>query len=143
VRFTKGNTVGFKKGVSGNPSGRSREAIDVRDLARARTAECVATLVQIMRNERAPTIARVKAAQALLDRGWGRPVQEMTGANGAPLIPSQDQPDMLSVARRLAFVLASGHYALTGQLPPTGARLAIPQTLPPTVAQIDCKETRP
>jgi hypothetical protein len=66
----------WKPGQSGNPNGRPKEAFHVRDLARAHTTEAIATLVKIMRKSKQDK-ARAQAAQALLDRGWGRPIQEM------------------------------------------------------------------
>lgn len=63
------------KGQSGNPSGRPKVKLDLRELARSHTREAVETLVAVMRNERTPAAARVSAATSLLDRGYGRPAQ--------------------------------------------------------------------
>jgi hypothetical protein len=49
---------------------------EVRDLARQHTVEAVETLAQIMRDKKQPAAARVAAANALLDRGYGRPPQD-------------------------------------------------------------------
>lgn len=48
---------------------------DIRSLARAHTATALKTLAGIMEQSDAPPAARVSAATALLDRGWGRPAQ--------------------------------------------------------------------
>jgi hypothetical protein len=48
---------------------------DIRSLARAHTAKAVRTLAGIMNEPRAPAAARISAAIALLDRGWGKPQQ--------------------------------------------------------------------
>jgi len=48
----------------------------VQDLARAHTEEAIRTLVDIMRTAKHPA-ARVAAAQALLDRGWGKAPQQV------------------------------------------------------------------
>lgn len=45
---------------------------DIRTLARAHTAGAIKTLAGIMHQKDAPAAARVAAAQALLDRGWGK-----------------------------------------------------------------------
>jgi hypothetical protein len=81
---------GFRPGQSGNPTGRGRATLEVRDLARTYTEEAVRTLAAIMRNGRSPTAARVQAAHELLDRGWGRPVQalEHSGPEGSALLPA-------------------------------------------------------
>jgi len=64
----------WTKGQSGNPGGRPRIVAEVRDLARRYTAEAVDTLVRICKSGKSES-ARVAAAQVLLDRGWGRPMQ--------------------------------------------------------------------
>ena len=51
---------------------------DLRSLARAHTELGIQTLAGIARNSTSDT-ARVSAAQALLDRGWGKPAQPHTG----------------------------------------------------------------
>jgi hypothetical protein len=48
---------------------------DIRSLARAHTETALNTLAGIMKQEDAPPAARVAAANSLLDRGWGKPVQ--------------------------------------------------------------------
>ena len=48
---------------------------DIRSLARAHTATAIRVLVGIVQEKKAPHAARVSAAQALLDRGWGKATQ--------------------------------------------------------------------
>jgi hypothetical protein len=56
---------------AGRPTGHS-----VQFMARQYTAEAIACLAGVMDDEKAPQAARVTAAQALLDRGWGKaPIQ--------------------------------------------------------------------
>ncbi len=45
-------------------------------VARAHTGDALATLVSIMTNSDAPATARVSAANAVLDRAWGKPRQD-------------------------------------------------------------------
>jgi hypothetical protein len=64
---------------------------DIRSLARGHTASAVNVLAGIMNEPDAPAAARVSASTALLDRGWGKPVQALAGVdeNGelGPLVP--------------------------------------------------------
>jgi len=48
---------------------------DVRSIARSHTEMAIRTLTAIAKQPKAQPSARVAAAQALLDRGWGKPNQ--------------------------------------------------------------------
>ena len=65
----------WAKGQSGNPGGRPRIIEAVRDIARESTTLAIETLRTIAADTGAPHAARVSAATALLDRGWGKPLQ--------------------------------------------------------------------
>lgn len=67
----------FAKGVSGNPGGRPKKNDDLVQAARDKTVAALDTLTSIMANKRAPAAARVAAAREILDRGWGRPTQDV------------------------------------------------------------------
>ena len=58
---------------------------EIRSLARAHTAKAINVLAGIMEQETAPHAARVSAATALLDRGWGKPTQPVSGEDGGPI----------------------------------------------------------
>lgn len=64
----------------------AKAAAEIRSLARAHTATAIRTLVSIMNQKKAPPAARVSAASAILDRGWGKPAQAITGEDGQPLV---------------------------------------------------------
>ena len=66
----------FPKGQSGNPGGRPRDEQKVAELARSYTTEAIETLVALMRSGNDERV-RGTAAQALLDRGWGKPKVEL------------------------------------------------------------------
>ena len=65
----------WRPGQSGNPHGRPKIIAEVRDLARQYTADAMDVLTGIMNDPKAPSAARVSAASAVLDRGWGKPGQ--------------------------------------------------------------------
>ena len=59
-------------GYSGNAGGRPRDEHKVAELARSYTTEAIDTLVDLMRHGKDDRV-RGTAAQALLERGWGKP----------------------------------------------------------------------
>ena len=77
----------------------ARPPTDIRSLARSHTKMAIKVLAGIANagtNER----ARVAAAIALLDRGWGKPAQSHTGEDGDGAIhvtirhPVEGMPDV-------------------------------------------------
>jgi hypothetical protein len=66
----------FTRGNSGNPGGRPKDEHHVAELARSYTTEAIETLVGLMRSASEDRV-RGTAAQALLDRGWGKARQEV------------------------------------------------------------------
>ena len=87
-------TIGkpFQKGRSGNPGGRPKVVAEVKELARKHTGKAIETLVSIMANPKAAPAARVSAANALLDRGYGKPPQHITGEGGPSYVVRLPEP---------------------------------------------------
>ena len=54
---------------------KAKAVTDIKSLARQHTDKAIASLAGIMNQPKAPAAARVAAAQALLDRGWGKALQ--------------------------------------------------------------------
>jgi hypothetical protein len=69
----------FRKGQSGNPSGRPKTDKTVQELARQYCPEAIKTLAKIMKDHEAPPAAQVMASNSILDRGYGKPPQFSTG----------------------------------------------------------------
>lgn len=69
----------FRPGQSGNPRGRPKVTLadgrSLSDLAKEHTETALTALISVLKDKRASASARVQAATALLDRGWGRPHQ--------------------------------------------------------------------
>ena len=66
----------WAKGQSGNRGGRPKVLKDVVDLARQHTKLAIETLVTMCTSASQPG-ARVAAASALLDKGYGKPPQHI------------------------------------------------------------------
>lgn len=83
--------MAFVKGKSGNPEGRRIRSEDEKKLiaaARQHTDEAVKVIVEVLRKSRSNR-DKLKAAEMLLDRGWGKPRQEvnMTDDEGNMVLP--------------------------------------------------------
>lgn len=66
----------YRAGTSGNPSGRPAGRSDLARYMRTHTRDACDALLEIARDRDAPAGARVLAASAILDRGWGKPAKE-------------------------------------------------------------------
>jgi hypothetical protein len=73
--------MAFQKGQSGNPGGRPKLLAHVRDLAREHTEDAIRELATILTSGEHEA-SRVAAAKELLDRGWGKAAQALTGEDG-------------------------------------------------------------
>ena len=73
----------------------SKTPVEIESLARSHTESAIKVLAGIMRQSKSPASARVAAATALLDRGWGRPPQAVNvrGNDGGPIVIRMIPPD--------------------------------------------------
>lgn len=78
---------GARPGAGRRKGSPNKATVVVRDAAQAFTEDALTTLSTIMKDGTQPAAARVAAANALLDRGHGKPKQslEASGPGGAPL----------------------------------------------------------
>ena len=82
---------------------------DVQELARQKSREAITTLANIMHDEKAPPAARVAAANALLDRGYGKPTQPISQTL-AKIDPSSiSDEEFAAIAMNGASVNAQAH----------------------------------
>jgi hypothetical protein len=58
---------------------------EIRSLARSHTRTALNVLVGVMRSKDATATARVSAANAILDRGWGKATQPLENSANGPL----------------------------------------------------------
>ncbi len=72
---------------------------ELRALAQARGGDAVRIILDLMDNASTEDI-RLKAAQALLDRGYGKPTQPISGDSEMPpvqimeiVLPAESEPD--------------------------------------------------
>src|SRR5690348_11425596 len=93
--------MAFVKGRSGNPSGRSKEDVELRRLARAHARRCLAVQLRLLKStdER----VRLAASESLLSRGFGKPVQGIEHSGEVTHVHAAELTD-----ERLAAIAAGG-----------------------------------
>ena len=64
---------------------KARTLVEIRSLARSHTRTAIRVLVGIIRSEDATPAARVSAANAILDRGWGKATQPLENSGDGAL----------------------------------------------------------
>lgn len=81
---------------------------DIAERAKEYGDAALNVLVKIAKDDQQPAAARVGAANAILDRGYGKPMQavEMSGRDGGPIKVQTIDPKKLSTAA-LAELLAA------------------------------------
>ena len=80
----------FAPGSSGNPEGRPKDEARVAELARSYTSEAIDAMVELMRHGKDERV-RGTAAQALLDRGWGKPKLEVVNEGDSGYLEALQQ----------------------------------------------------
>lgn len=68
---------GARPGAGRRKGAPNKVTVIVKDAAQAFTADALDTLAKIMKDGDSPAAARVAAANALLDRGHGKPKQSL------------------------------------------------------------------
>jgi hypothetical protein len=75
VRDSKGRLLPGQRSI--NPLGRPAIVKDIKEAAKQHTKQALNTLISVMNDTEAPQGARIQAATAILDRGWGKPQQNV------------------------------------------------------------------
>ncbi len=86
----------FKKGQSGNPSGRPKKNRDVETIALDSADAAMRTLVELMKADDGRV--RLAAAQAVLDRAVGKPKQAVDLNNKKDAV-DYTEAELLAIAR--------------------------------------------
>ena len=73
----------WKPGQSGNPAGRAKHDVDIAALARVHGPRCVKVIADLLDDP--DSRVRVSAATVLLDRGFGKPNQNVTATGDGTL----------------------------------------------------------
>lgn len=78
---------GKRPGAGRKPGGVSKAKRELADMAKDYADKALAVLAEIMGDNQQPAAARVSAANAMLDRGHGKPAQavQLTGSEGGPV----------------------------------------------------------
>lgn len=77
VRPAGSEATQFKPGQSGNPGGRPKMPEEIRDMFREISPRACEVLCEIINDHRAKNSDRIRAAEVILDRAWGKPRQQV------------------------------------------------------------------
>ena len=69
----------FQKGQSGNPSGRPKDLQGIKALCQLHAPLAIAEAVKILKDSKAKYSDKLKAGDMILDRAYGKPLQEVKG----------------------------------------------------------------
>ena len=81
----------------------SRSPTEIASMARSHTATCIKVLAGIVMRPDASDQSKIAAAEALLNRGWGRPAQSIEIEDTTPKLEGPDR--VLELGRRITYLL--------------------------------------
>ena len=85
----------WKKGQSGNPGGRGKRKLHIREIAENYAEEAINKIVDVMRTTQDEKI-RIQAATYVLDRAYGKPAQEVIQSGSLAINQTIDKPQEIS-----------------------------------------------
>jgi hypothetical protein len=111
------NTGGERPGAGRPPGAANKITAPVREAAQVYTAEAIETLASVMRDPKAPAVARIGACNAILDRAHGKPTQAIDMAVDVGVLDKASLEDrfvknMRAAHERQAKLLAERHTLL-------------------------------
>lgn len=95
----KGGNPGWKKGQSGNPGGRRKQDYRIKDLAQEHTEPALKMIRSIMDDPKTVPSVKLAAANALLDRGYGKPAQTIDATITRTDAVDMTDAELLDIAR--------------------------------------------
>jgi len=128
---SKRNGTTWKPGQSGNPNGgaswmahamKTSTELDVKMLARRFTRQSIATAAVIMHNTNNTPMVRLAAADMLLKRAWGNPINVHANPDGTALdFGAMSEEQLLAALGRITGVLEAakgpdGSYSIPRQI---------------------------
>lgn len=78
----------------------SKAAGEIKALAKKHSKAAIKVLAAIMNQADGPATARVSAAQALLDRGWGKAAQPVAGEDGGAAVLARIERVIVDAAEK-------------------------------------------
>jgi hypothetical protein len=76
--------------------------IALEDLAKTHAPDALKMLALVMKNSRHPAGARVSAAVAMLDRGYGKPREAIEHSGEVDVMPKLSEPQLDALIERLS-----------------------------------------
>jgi hypothetical protein len=67
----------FKPGQSGNPSGRAKIPVDLKNRLKDMTPEVITFWNELLKDKKAKNSDRIKVSELIMDRAWGKPLQQV------------------------------------------------------------------
>ena len=81
----------FVKGMSGNPGGRPSQPQEFRELLEKHSTTALQKVIEILQDPKTQAKDKIRAAEIILDRTFGRPVQQNINDNINHAMEDNDQ----------------------------------------------------